>query len=122
METFEEAQRLFTSYQKNGNFHILRHSLDMLDEVIESKGAESQKANNLKNTILKYINNQVSVIFSKCNISDFIGDINDSDDYSLLRDKLATVMYASFSKEDGEAFRELTSIKSNYFKQPKNQE
>jgi hypothetical protein len=118
METFEEAQRLFTSYQKSSNFHILRHSLDILDEIIESKDAESQKANNFKNTISKYINKQVSGIFSKCNIPDFIGDINDNDDYDVLRDKLATVMYSSFSKEDGEAFRELMSIKSIYFKQP----
>jgi hypothetical protein len=122
MEPFEEAQRLLASYQKNGNYNILRHSLDILDELIESKGAESPKANTLKNTILIDINRQVSDIFSKRNIFDFMADINDSDDYNLLSDKFATVINASFSKEDREAFREIVNIKSNYFKQPENQE
>lgn len=35
MANFEEAQRLFSAYQKNGGVHNLRDSLDILQEIME---------------------------------------------------------------------------------------
>lgn len=122
MEVFEEVQKLFDAYQKNGDFHNLRDSLDILDEVIESKSAESHKAINFKKTIAKHIDNQVKGVIVKCNIRDFAKDLKDIDDQDLLLEKLASVLSASFSKEDGKTFFELLNIQSDYFKQIKNQE
>jgi hypothetical protein len=70
MTIFEDAQRLFSAYQKNGGFHNLRNSLDILQEIIKNQSADSQRAINFKNTISKYIKDQIKGISHKCNIPD----------------------------------------------------
>jgi len=119
MTTYEEAQILFNAYQKNGSFHKLRDALDLLIEIIETEDTDLHKATNFKNTISKIISDQISNILVKCNILDFAGDLDNLDNIDLLRDKLATAMAASFSKEDSEAFVELMTIKRDYFGQAK---
>lgn len=115
MERLEDAQRLFSAYQKNGEARHLRDSLDILDEIIESASSESQKASNFKNTISKHIDNQINGILAKCNIREFAKDLKAINNDDLLIEKLSAIISSAFSKEDGEAFIMLLNIKSDYF-------
>jgi len=48
MKAFGDAQKSFNEYQKSGRFHNLEDSLDLLNEIIESKGIDLQRAINFK--------------------------------------------------------------------------
>ena len=76
MEDFEEARRLFDTYQRTGISHDLRGALDILDDIIESQSVVSKKAANLKETISKYITGQINLLKIKCNIGEFSRDLN----------------------------------------------
>ncbi len=116
MKTYDEAQRLFNTYQRNGGIHNLRDALDLLDEIIDSQSTEVQKATNFKKTIGHYITDQAANIMKRCNVLDFARDIDKiENNIDLVREKLAEAMSASFSKEDGEAFIELMTVKKDYF-------
>lgn len=117
MEDFKKAQRLFTLYQNNGEVHYLREALDILSEIIAHDSPDSHKAVNFKKTISRHLDNQIKGIFVKCNIKEFAKDLKSIDDHDILIDKLATVLSAAFSKEDGVLFIELLNIKSDYFPQ-----
>jgi hypothetical protein len=117
MANFEEAQRLFSAYQRNGVVHNLRDTLDILEEIIEHRSVDSQRATNFKNRISKHIAEQIKGIFVKCNIPDFAKDLKNIDDQDLLLKKLASVLSAALSKEDGKYLGELLTIQSEYFRE-----
>jgi len=52
---FNDAQILFGDYQKQGNIQALENSLEILAEIIDEKGVDSQRAISLKNSIGKYL-------------------------------------------------------------------
>lgn len=116
MENFEDAQRLFSDYEKNGGFHNLRNSLDILDEIIGNQSVDSQRALNFKNTISKHINKEIKAVFVKCNIPDFAKDLKSIDDQDLLLEKLAAFLSNVLTKKYGEILIELWKIQSEYFK------
>lgn len=117
MAIFEDAQRLFSAYQRNGGVHNLRDSLDILQEIIENQSADSQRAINFKSTISKHINDQIKGIFVKCNVPDFAKDLKNIDDQDLLLEKLATILSAALNKADGKNLGELLTIQSEYFRE-----
>ena len=117
MANFEEARRLFGVYQRNGDIYNLRESLDILQEIIEDQSVDSQRAANFKNTISKHIADQIKRISVKCNVPDFAKDLKKIDDQDLLLEKLASVLSAALSKEDGKYLGELLTIQSDYFRE-----
>ncbi len=70
MNDFDQARTLFDSYQQHGRIDVLQDSLNILNEIIESQGAELQKAINLKHTIEKYIDGQIKYIKVKYNVGE----------------------------------------------------
>jgi hypothetical protein len=108
MAIFEDAQRLFTAYQRNGGVHNLRNSLDILQEIIEAQNSDSQKATNLKNTISKHINDQKKGIHLKGNLPDFLNGNNE---------ERATILLAALNDEDLSNLIELVGLQSEFFKE-----
>ncbi len=107
MEKFEKAQEFFGSFQKNGNFHNLRESLDILDELMDIHGKESERAAKLKENIRHYIDSQMGEIYEKSNTEQFSKDLND--------ERAAEVLVQSLSKEDFGRLLRLFRIKEDYF-------
>ena len=108
MEDFKKAQKLFDIYQKAGGFQNLVDSLDVLDEIIDSQGPDTQRADNLKQTIRRHINAEIKKLFVKTNVYEFIKHPNGTRLFDFLAQSLGT--------EDAEKFSELFVIKELYFK------
>jgi methyl coenzyme M reductase subunit C-like uncharacterized protein (methanogenesis marker protein 7) len=108
MEDFENAQKLFDAYQKNGRFHNLRDSLDILEKIIESQEADVQRAINFKQIIERHIDTQLNEIWVKSNVDEFGRTLKD--------DQLTDLLLEAMSEEDRSKFFNLFSIKKDYFK------
>jgi nucleoid-associated protein YejK len=108
MEDFEKAQKLFKEYEKNGLVMSLEEALEILDGIVKSHGHEYQKAMNLKNTIGKYLDVQAENICARCNIDDYINNLNSVED-------LVNFLNGSLSKEEAIKFLKLFSLRKNYF-------
>lgn len=106
MAFFEDAQRLFNAYERNGGFHNLRNSLDILQEIIEAQNSDSQRATNLKNTISKNINDQIKGISLRGNLPNFLKGNN-----------AKTILSAALNDEDLSKFSELVDLKLEFFKE-----
>jgi hypothetical protein len=59
MEDFDNAQKLFGSFQKHGKFSDLRESLDILETLIGHQGIESKRASNLRKIISDHIDSEL---------------------------------------------------------------
>lgn len=113
MGEFENAQELFDTYERNGQFENLREAIDILDGLIEDEGIDANRAKNFKESIVRKINNQIKDIFTKCNVREFFGDPKDYTDHGKLIDDLSKLLYAALSAEDGNNLLELLDIKKN---------
>lgn len=107
MKAFEDAQKSFSEYQKNGRFHNLEDSLNLLNEIIESKGIDLRRAINFKQIIGRHIDIQINEILVKSNVDDFGKALKDNESGNLL--------WESLSKDDLVNFVRLSRIKKNYF-------
>jgi hypothetical protein len=107
MKAFEDARESFNEYQKNGGFHNLEDSLGLLNEIIESKGIDLQRAINFKQIIGRHIDVQINEIWVKSNVDDFGKALND--------DELGNLLWESLSKDVFVNFVRLSRIKKNYF-------
>jgi hypothetical protein len=102
MKYFEEAQKLFSDYEKNRRLDDLKGSLTILDLIIEDQRADTERAKRFKERIL-HINNEIKEICLKGNITEFgafKGDI----------DKFNEVLSASLNEDDRERLIDLTDI------------
>ena len=108
IKTFEKAQKLFDAYQNYDKISSLRDSLDILDEIIESHGADCQRAINLKQIIGRHVDSKLNEIYVKRNVDEFGKSLNDVE--------LGGLLLEALSKEDLRRFVALISIKRDYFK------
>ena len=76
MEEYEKALSLFDTYQRAGDCQNVIDALDTLNDIIESEKAESQRAKNLKSTILKHIDKEIKLINVRYNLAEFSKDLN----------------------------------------------
>jgi hypothetical protein len=103
MKYFEEAQKLFSDYEKSRRLDDLRGSLTILDVIIEDQREDTERAKRFKERILTYIHSEIKEICSKGNIIEFgafKGDI----------DKFNEVLFASLDEDDRERLIGLTDI------------
>lgn len=108
MDAFENAQKLFNNYEKNGGFHNLKTSLDILDEIIEGQGPAFERAINFKKIIEQHIDTQINTIWAKGNVDEFGKALKD--------DEFIRLLWKAMSEEDRSIFLKLLSIKRDYFK------
>jgi len=107
IDEFEKAQQFFGSFQKNGDFHNLRKSLDILDELINIQGRESERAARLKGNIRHCIDSQMDGIYAKTNLEEFSKGLDD--------DQAVELLLKSLSQEDFKRLMRLFRIKKDYF-------
>jgi hypothetical protein len=107
MERFDKAQKLFGSFQKDGEFQNLRKSLDILDELMEIQGTEAQRATKLKENIGHYVDSQMQGFYRKANLDDF--------SKGLTSDEVVLLLFESLSQKDLTRFAQLLGIKTDYF-------
>jgi hypothetical protein len=107
MEGFDKAQKLFGSFQKDREFQNLRKSLDILEELMEIQGTESQRATKLKENIGHYVDSQMQGFYRKANLHDFSKD--------LTSDQAVLLLFESLSQDDLTRFVQFLRIKTDYF-------
>jgi hypothetical protein len=107
MESFDDAKKLFNDYQKNGRFHSLKDSLNILDEIIATQGADEQRAIKFKGLIKTHIDSRINDIYSNANIDEFAKRANIEEELAILSESL--------SKEQMKRFMRLLRIKIDYF-------
>lgn len=107
MKYFEEAQKLFSDYEKNRRLDDLKGSLTILDLIIEDQRVDTERAKRFKERFLSYIHSEIKEICLKGNIIEFgafKGDI----------DKFNEVLSASLNEDDRERLVNLTNISIVY--------
>jgi hypothetical protein len=105
---FDKAQSLFGSFQKNEQFHNLRDSLDILDNLIEIQGAEFQRALRLKENIKRYIDSKIQGFYHKTNIGEYSKK-------RLTADQATVLFIQALTQEDLGKYVALMEIKEDYF-------
>lgn len=113
MKDFEKARKLFDAYQKSGKLNELGDSLDILDEIIESQGTDSQRAINFKQIIMRHIDAQLNGILAKGNITEFEKHLKDDGD--VYREWVVLLSGALGEDDLGRLFR-LFRVRQDYFK------
>jgi hypothetical protein len=108
MDAFDKAQKLFKEYEKKGAVKSLEEAIEILDGIIKKQSPDSQRAINLKNTIGKYLDNQVRNICARCNIEDYLNNFKSIDD-------LTSFLIGSLEEEDAIRFINLFSMLKKYF-------
>jgi len=107
MEDFDNAQKLFGSFQKHGKFSDLRESLDILETLIGHQGIESKRASNLRKIISDHIDSELNAIYAKGNIDEF--------GKGLTLEEAAGLMLEALDKRDLIRFGQFLRIKKRYF-------
>jgi len=107
MEKFEKAQELFGSFQKNGEFHNLRKSLDILDELMDIQGKECERATKLKEYIRRYVDSQVEEIYKAANLKEFSKGLD--------ADRVVKLLFESLSEKDLIRFVRFFRVQKDYF-------
>jgi hypothetical protein len=109
MGDFAEAQKLFRDYEKGGKVGTLDEAIQILDEVIESGGQDTQRALNLKSVICRNIADQIGQILTNSDIENYLKKMKDMS-------QVADFLCFSLNKEDADRLAGLIRIRSAYCK------
>lgn len=104
MSDFDRARTLFSDYERHGSIGILNESIEIIEDLIEEAGQDSQRAQNLKNAITNYIDKEMDDLLAKYNIREYKESLKTSDDPMI-------EILSVFSDEDIDKFIALLKLK-----------
>jgi hypothetical protein len=97
MGDFEDAQKLFADYERDDGINNLRDSLELLEEIIEEKGLDADRARNFKMRICHHVNKRLNDLLDKSGMVEF------------------GIKLASLSQTDGRLLLHLQRLKREFF-------